>query len=68
MIKIIRCAIILKIKAILLESALNLQKLVSVLAISILITDSGKKIIKLPCIYYLVYFQEGQEKEGQEQI
>ena len=37
----------------------------SVLAISVPVTDSGEKIVRILCIYYLVQFQ-GQE--GQEQI
>ena len=24
------------------------------------ITDGGKKVVKVPCIYYLVWFQEEQ--------
>ena len=36
------------------------KKLVSVLATSVPITDCGEKVVKVPCIYYLVRFQEGQ--------
>ena len=37
------------------------KKLVSVLIISVPVIDSGKKVIRMSCIYYLVQFQEGQE-------
>ena len=29
---------------------------------------SGKEVVRLPCIHYLVQFQENQEQEGQEQV
>ena len=38
------------------------KKLVLVLAISVLVTDSGEKIVRMPCIYYSVQFQEDQEQ------
>ena len=34
----------------------------SVLAISVPVTDSGEKIVRMPYIYYPVWFQEGQEQ------
>ena len=39
------------------------KKLALVLAISVPVTDtSGKKVVKVPCIYYLVWFQEDQKQ------
>ena len=44
-------------------TALNLQKLVPVLAISIPVTDGGKKVVvRVSYIYYPVWFQEDQEQ------
>ena len=36
------------------------KKLVLVLAIAVLVTNDGKKVVKVPFIYYPVYFQKGQ--------
>ena len=38
----------------------NSKKLVSVLAASVPVTDSNKKVVKVLCIYYLVQFQKEQ--------
>ena len=56
-----KSAIIVKKRAILLETAQNLQKLVLVLAISMPVTGSDKKVIvRAPYIYYPVWFQKKQ--------
>ena len=39
------------------------KKLASVLATSVPVTDtSGKEVVKMPCIYYSVWFRENQEQ------
>ena len=38
------------------------KKLVSILATSVLLTDSGEKVVRVPYIYYLIWFQKDQEQ------
>ena len=40
----------------------------SVLATSVLITNSSEKIVRVPYIYYLIRFLESQGQEGQKQV
>ena len=42
----------------------------SILATSVPITDSSEEFVRVPCIYYLVWFLEGQrhKNQGQKQI
>ena len=42
----------------LLAIILSWQKPISILVISILVTDGNKKVVRVLCIYYLVEFQE----------
>ena len=44
------------------------KKLVLVLALSMPVTDSSEEVIRIPCIYYPIQFQEGQGQESQEQV
>ena len=45
------------------------KRLALVSATSMPVTDtSGKKVVRVPCIYYPVWFQEDQGQESQEQI
>ena len=53
-IKIIKSTIIIKKRANLLKTILNLQKLVSVLATSMPVINNGKEVVKIFCIYYPV--------------
>ena len=34
----------------------------SILATSVLVTNGDEEIVRMPCIYYLIWFQEGQEQ------
>lgn len=34
----------------------------SILAILVFMTDGGEKAVKMPCIYYLIWFQEDRKQ------